>query len=149
MEQDTPLTPYLICDRAADAIAYYVTVFGARELFRLCEPSGKVGHAELQFGGSRIMLADEYPDFGAVSPNTVGGSPVSLHLYVEDVDGVVARAVEAGATVLRPVSDESFGDRSGVIRDPFGHKWQLATRLEEVTPDEMQRRWSEELAKGA
>jgi PhnB protein len=94
------------------------------------------------------MLADEYPDFGALSPPTIGGTPVSLHLYVTDVDRTVAEAVEAGATVLRPVKDEFFGDRTGLVMDPFGHRWHLSTRREEVSPDEMQRRWNESMAAG-
>ncbi|MET0385048.1 MAG: VOC family protein, partial [Polyangiales bacterium] len=108
--------------------------------YRLKEPSGKIGHAELDIDGALLMLADEYPDFGALSPVTVGGTPVSLHLYVDDVDAVVKRAVDAGATVLRPLRDEFFGDRTATLSDPFGHRWHLATRKEEVSPEEMQRR---------
>ncbi len=137
------VTPYLIVKGAAEAIAFYTKSFGAKELFRLSEPSGKVGHAELEIRGSTIMLADEYPDFGALAPTTIGGSPVSLHLYVDDVDRVVANATAAGATVLRAIKDEFFGDRTGMIADPFGHKWHVATRKEEVAPAEMQRRWNE------
>ena len=135
-----PLSPYLIVKSAVDAIAFYVVAFGAKELYRLQEPNGKIGHAELEIGGGRFMLADEYPDFGALSPVSVGGSPVSIHLYVADVDAVVAHATAAGAVVLRPLKDEFFGDRVAMIADPFGHKWHLATRIEEVTPAEMQRR---------
>jgi PhnB protein len=136
------LSPYLIVRGADKAIAFYKEVFGAREIYRLSEPSGKVGHAELGFGESKVMIADEYPDFGALSPVTVGGSPVAIHLYVENVDTVVERAAQAGATILRAVKDEFFGDRSGMITDPFGHRWHLATRVEDVTPAEMQKRWS-------
>lgn len=139
------LSPHLIVRDAARAIAFYVDIFGAIEDFRLTEPGGKVGHAELKLGGGRMMLADEYPDFGALGPAAVGGTPVSLHLYVEDVDAVVARAVEAGATLLRPVSDEFYGDRSAMLLDPFGHKWQLASRRVEVSPEEMQRHWTKML----
>ena len=135
-----PLAPYLIVKGAARAIEHYVAAFGAKEIYRLVEPGGKVGHAELEIGGSRFMLADEYPDWGALSPVTIGGSPVSLHLYVDDVDRVVARALEAGATLLRAVKDEFFGDRTGQVMDPFGHKWFLATHKEDVSPEEMQRR---------
>jgi|SRR5438309_2163460 len=136
------LTPYVIVKDAAKAIDFYKKAFGATEVFRLTEPQGsKIGHAELRIGDSLLMLADEYPDFGALSPSSVGGSPVSLHLYVDDVDHLVERATSAGATVLRPVKDEFFGDRIGTIVDPFGHKWQLATRKEEVSPQEMQKRW--------
>ena len=137
------VTPYLIVKGAAEAIAFYTKAFGAKELFRLSEPSGKVGHAELEIRGSTIMLADEYPDFGALAPTTIGGSPVSLHLYVDDVDHVVSDATAAGATVLRAIKDEFYGDRTGMIADPFGHKWHVSTRKEEVSPEEMQRRWSE------
>jgi PhnB protein len=134
--------PHLIVKHAARAIAFYTSAFGARELFRLTEPGGKVGHAELAFGTARIGLADEYPDFGALSPASVGGTPVSIHLYVADVDLVVARAVAEGATLLRPIRDEFYGDRVGMLADPFGHKWQLASRREEVAPAEMQRRFT-------
>ena len=136
------LTPYLVVRDAARAIEFYKTAFGATELFRLTEPQGRIGHAELTVRDSLLMLADEYPDFGALSPASVGGSPVSIHLYVDDVDRVVAAATAAGATVLRAVKDEFYGDRSGMIADPFGHKWHLATRKEVVSPQEMQRRWS-------
>jgi len=137
-----PLTPYIVVRQAAQAIDFYCRVFGAREDFRLSEPSGKVGHAELLLGDSRLMLADEYPDFGALAPATVGGTPVSLHLYVADVDATMVRAEEAGATVLRAAKDEFYGDRSGQLLDPFGHRWQVSTRGAPVSPDEMQRRWS-------
>jgi PhnB protein len=137
---DHPMSPYLIVKGAPRAIEFYAKAFGAKEVYRLSEPSGKVGHAELEIGGARFMLADEYPDFGALSPVTIGGTPVSIHLYVADVDQTVAKAVEAGATLLRPLTDEFFGDRVAMVSDPFGHKWHLATRKEEVSPDEMQKR---------
>lgn len=137
-----PLMPHLIVKHAERAIDFYVRAFGARELFRLTEPGGKVGHAELAFGTARIGIADEYPDFGALSPASIGGTPVSIHLYVADVDAVVARAVAQGATLLRPIRDEFYGDRVGMLADPFGHKWQLASRREEVAPAEMQRRFA-------
>jgi PhnB protein len=138
------LAPYLIVKDAAKAIDFYASAFGAKEVFRLTDPgSGKIGHAELEFGTARFMLADEYPDFGALSPVTVGGSPVAIHLYVADVDKIVKQAVDAGGTLLRPVKDEFFGDRAGMLTDPFGHKWHLASRKEVVTPEEMQKRWSE------
>jgi PhnB protein len=145
--ENAVLSPYLVVDGAADAIAFYAKVFGALEAYRLSDPSGKIGHAELSIRGACFMIADEYKDFGAVSPGTVGGTPVSLHLYVDDVDDTVARAIEAGATVLRPVSDQFYGDRAGMIQDPFGHKWHLATRKEAVTPEEMQKRMNEGFAK--
>lgn len=139
------LTPYIIVKDAASAIRFYVEVFGATERYRLTEPSGKIGHADLLIGNGQLMLADEYPDWGALSPASVGGTPVSLHLYVSDVDAVVARAAQAGATVLRQPTDEFFGDRSALIVDPFGHRWQIATRQREVSPAEMQRLMSNAL----
>jgi PhnB protein len=135
------LTPYLIVRNAAKAIEFYAQAFGAREVFRLTEPQGKIGHAELRIGDSLLMLADEYPDFGALGPASIGGSPVTIHLYVEDVDRVVAGATAAGGTILRAVKDEFYGDRAGMIVDPFGHKWHIATHTEDVSAQEMQRRW--------
>ena len=146
---DTPLlTPYLTVRDAVRAMAFYTRVFGAREDFRLSEPGGKIGHAELLIGASRLMLSDEYPDFGAFSPPAVGGTPVTLHLYVADVDATVALAETEGATVLRAPKDEFYGDRSAQIADPFGHRWMIATRGAPVSPEEMQRRWSAMLAGG-
>ncbi|HYM00952.1 MAG TPA: VOC family protein [Blastocatellia bacterium] len=139
--QRTP-TPYLTVRGAAAAIEFYAKVFGATELFRLTGPDGKIGHAEIAIGNSQIMLSDEHPDFGALSPQTVGGCPIKMHLYVEDADEVVERAVKAGATLLRPLTDEFYGDRTGMIADPFGYSWFIATRKEDVAPEEMQRRWS-------
>jgi PhnB protein len=138
----TALTPYLVCKDAARAGDFYVRVFDATESMRLAEPSGKVGHAELDVGGSTLMIADEYPDHGAVGPRTIGGTPVRVHLYVADVDAVVGRAVAAGATITRPVADQFYGDRAGTIEDPFGHLWNLATKKERLTPDEIQRRYA-------
>jgi PhnB protein len=135
-----PMSPYLIVRGAAAAIEFYKRAFGATEQFRLSEPSGKIGHAELSIGPARFMVADEYPDFGALSPISIGGSPVALHLYVESVDEVVKGAEDAGATIVRPLTDEFFGDRTATISDPFGHRWHLATRIEQVSPSEMQRR---------
>jgi PhnB protein len=134
------LSPYVVVIGAAKAIDFYGRAFAATEHFRLKDPSGKIGHAELEVGGCRLMLAEEHRDFGALSPATVGGTPVLIHLYVVDVDASVARAIAAGATVLRPLTDEFYGDRVAMLADPFGHKWFLATRKEEVTPTEMQRR---------
>lgn len=135
------LTPYLIVKDAARAIEFYTRALGAQEQFRLEGPDGRVGHAELRIGTSRFMLADEHPDFGALSPASIGGSPVSLHLQVDDVDAVVARAASAGAVVLRPVRNEFYGERTGTIADPFGHHWHVATTVEEVTVEEMQARY--------
>lgn len=137
-----PLTPYLVVKGADAAIRFYAAVFGAHEDFRLVEPGGKVGHAELLIDDSRLMLADEYPDFGALGPASIGGTPVGLQLYVPDVDATIALAEAQGATLLRAAKDEFYGDRSGVVVDPFGHRWHLAARKEQVTPQQMQARWS-------
>jgi PhnB protein len=140
------LTPYLIVRDGARAIDFYAAAFGAKELFRLADKNGKVGHAELELGDSRFMLADEFPDFGALAPPSVGGTPVCLHVYVADVDAAFARAVAAGATELRAVADQFYGERRGMLADPFGHKWSLATAVRDVSPEEMQKIWSETTA---
>jgi len=134
------LTPYLIVNDAAGAIAVYQKAFGATERMRLVAPDGKIGHAELTIGDSVIMLADEHPAHGARGPTAFGGSPVMLHLYVEDVDAVVAHAIAAGAKEVRPVANQFYGDRSGGVTDPFGHVWHIATHIEDVAPDEIARR---------
>ena len=134
------VTPYLIVSGASDAIAFYKKALGAQEVMRLADPGGKVHHAEIKIGDSRIMLADEHPELQALSPKTVGGSPVSIHLYVEDVDAAVERAVAAGAKLVRPVADQFYGDRVGGIEDPFGYRWFIATRKEDLTMDEIRRR---------
>jgi PhnB protein len=136
------VTPYLVIKGAAQAIEYYKDVFDAEEVFRMDGPDGKVGHAELRIGTSRIMLADENPNMGQghASAVTIGASPVSLYLYIPDVDRVVERAVAAGAKVLRPVQDQFYGDRSGFIQDPFGHLWGIATHVEDVEPRELEER---------
>ena len=133
------VTPYLICDGAADAIEYYKKAFGATELFRM-DHEGKVGHAELKIGDSPIMLADEYPQMGYRSPKALGGTPVSIMIYVEDVDTVYQQAIAAGATEVKPLQDQFYGDRSGTLTDPFGHVWTVATHKEDVTMEEMNRR---------
>lgn len=133
---------------AKAAIAFYAKAFGAVEQFRLSEPSGKVGHAEIRIGDSVLMLNDEYPDFGAKSPASVGGSPVAFRIEVPDADAAVERAVKAGATVVRPVQDEFYGDRMGMVACPFGYRWSLATPKEQVSPAEMQKRWNRMLAGG-
>ena len=135
------VTPYLIVGDAAAAIEFYKRAFGATERMRLADPSGKVGHAEIVIGDSAVMLADEFPEMGARGPKSLGGSPVGLAVYVEDVDAMAERAVAAGATVVRPVQDQFYGDRSGTFEDPFGHKWTLATHKEDVSPEEMTRRF--------
>ena len=133
-------TPYLIIQGAAQAIDFYRKAFGASERMRLDGPGGALMHAEIQIGDSPIMLADEFPQMNALSPLSVGGSPVFILLYVENVDTMFQRAVEAGATVERPVQNQFYGDRSGTLLDPFGHRWTIATHVEDVTPDEMKRR---------
>jgi PhnB protein len=142
------ITPYLAVDGAADAIAFYKAAFGATEVMRMAAPGGKVGHAEVEIGGSRIMLADEHPEMGFRSPKAIGGSPVSLHLYVEDVDAVTRQAVAAGAKERRPVRDQFYGDRSGTLEDPFGHVWHIATHKEDLSPDELKRRAEEAMKQG-
>jgi len=134
------LTPYLVVGDATKAIEFYKEAFGAEEVMRMAEPSGKVGHAELRIGDSMVMLADEHPEVDARSPESIGGSPVSLVLYVEDVDAVYERAVKAGGTAERPIKNEFYGDRAGLVRDPFGHGWHIHTTVEEVSPEEMMRR---------
>jgi len=138
------LSPYIAVKGAAEAIAFYKAAFGAEESFRLQDPgSNKIGHSEITIGANTVMIADEYPEFGALSPDSLGGSPVKLHLYVKDIDTTFAQALEAGATELRPVKDEFYGDRTGTLMDPFGHTWMLASKKEEVSPEEMQKRWQE------
>ncbi len=134
------VTPYLIVKDAARAIEYYKKAFGATELMRIPSPGGRIGHAEVRIGRMPIMLADEHPEMGAVAPPTLGGSPVGLLLYVEDVDAVFDRAIAAGGKVERPVKDQFYGDRNGTLADPFGHRWTIATHKEDVSHEEMNRR---------
>ena len=134
------VTPYLIVTGAASAIEFYKHAFGAKEVMRIPHPDGRVGHAELQMGDSRIMLADEFPEMGARSPQSLGGSPVSILLYVENVDALFDQAVAAGGKVTMPVKDQFYGDRSGGLEDPFGHLWHIATRKEHVPPKELRKR---------
>ena len=136
------VTPYLIIKGASAAIDYYKKVFGATEIMRFPTPDGQIGHAELKIGDSPIMLADEMPGRGYVSPKTLGGTPVSIMIYVNDVDSVFKKAVDTGTTVDQPIKDQFYGDRSGTIHDPFGHVWTIATHKEDVTPEEMKRRMS-------
>jgi len=133
------VTPYLAVHDAAAAIRFYAAAFGATETMRL-EMGGKIGHAEVRIGHGALMLSDEWPDWNMLGPNSRGGPTCNLHLYVEDVDSAFARAVEAGATVERPVSDQFYGDRSGTLRDPFGHRWHIATHVEDVSEEEIRRR---------
>jgi PhnB protein len=133
-------TPYLIIKGAAKAIEFYKKAFGAAEMMRMTQPDGRVGHAEIKIGDSPIMLADEFPEMGARSPQSLGGSPVSILLYVQDVDALTSSAIAAGAKVIRPVKDQFYGDRSGSLEDPFGHQWHIATHVEDVAPEEMKKR---------
>ena len=134
------VSPYLCVEDGARAIDFYTSVLGATEKMRMDGPDGKIGHAELTLGDSVIMLADEYPDMGHLSPTRIGGTPVTLHTYVEDVDAVFEKALAAGAKSLRPVENQFYGDRSGQFEDPFGHKWNVASHVEDVDEEEMARR---------
>ena len=135
--------PFLMVGSGAKAIEFYKQAFGAVELARLADPRGKVAHAEIKIGDSTIMLAEESPQWGNKSPQTLGGTPVFIHLYVEDVDGLAQRAVAAGAKLLIPIADQFYGDRAGRLADPFGHIWVIATRREEVSLEEIQRRFED------
>lgn len=134
------VSPYLIVDNAPRALEFYKKAFGAKELMRHAGPDGRIGHAEIRIGDSLIMLADEHVDIGARSPKTVGGTPVSLHLYVKDVDAVARQATSAGAKTVRPVQTQFYGDRNGTLEDPFGHQWHVSTHVEDVSPAELRRR---------
>jgi PhnB protein len=134
------VTPYLILHDAARAIEFYQQAFGAAELFRMPGPDGRIGHAEIRIGDSLIMLADENPEMGARSPKTMGGSPILILLYVEEVDAVVAQAVAAGAKLIRPIENKFYGDRTGGLEDPFGYQWYISTHVEDVSPEEIERR---------
>jgi PhnB protein len=135
-------TPYLIIKNAAQAIEFYQQAFGATETMRLADNNGKIAHAEIKIGNSTIMLADEFPEMGFRSPESIGGTPVTIMLYLEDVDTQFSQALAAGATELRPIEDQFFGDRSGKLSDPFGHIWIIATHIEDVSPAEIQQRFS-------
>jgi len=136
------VTPYLFVRAAAAAIDFYKSVFGATEILRMPGPSGRIMHAELKIGDSIVMLADENPQTGIMSPQTIGGSPSSLLVYVENVDAVMQKALESGAKQLHPVKSQFYGDRSGSLLDPFGHMWSVATHVEDVSPEEMKKRMS-------
>ncbi len=142
-------TPYLIIKGAASAIEFYKKAFGATELMRMGDPSGRIGHAEIKIGDSRIMIADEFPEMGARSPQSLGGSPVSIFLYVEDVDAVANQAIAAGAKVLMPVQDQFWGDRYGKLADPFGHRWDVATHKEDLTAEDIHKRAAAAFGAGA
>lgn len=134
------ITPYLGVKDAAAAIEFYKKAFGATERMRLDAPGGKIGHAEVAIGNTIVMLADESPEYGNLSPQTLGGSTVRLHMYVENVDAFFDKAVAAGAKILIPIADQFYGDRSGRLEDPFGHVWLVSTHTEDVSPEEMERR---------
>lgn len=133
----TAVTPHLVCRNAAAAIDFYRQAFGAEECARLAGPDGRVMHAQIRIGGACVMLTDEYPEMGCLSPLSLGGSPVTLHLYVEDADAAFARAVAAGATVTLPLADQFWGDRYGRVSDPFGHHWAIATHLRDLSHAEI------------
>jgi PhnB protein len=140
------VTPYLAVEGADAAIDFYCKVLGGKERVCMSAPAGKVGHAEIEIGDSLIMLADAFPEMGVKSPKAVGGTPVTISVYVEDVDSVFERALKEGATEVRGVRDEFYGDRSGQFEDPFGHRWSVATHVEDVPPDEMEKRAAEAMA---
>ncbi|HKS09436.1 MAG TPA: VOC family protein [Pyrinomonadaceae bacterium] len=142
------VTPYLSIKGAAEALEYYKKAFNATELFRM-EHDGKIGHAEIKIGDSPIMLADEYPEMGSVSPVTLGGSPVGIMIYVDDVDTIFKQAIDAGGVEKKPVQDQFYGDRSGTLADPFGHVWTVATHKEDVAPEEIDKRLAAMKASGA
>lgn len=135
------LFPYLHVHDANQAIAFYIKAFGVQEKFRLTEPSGRIGHAELDFGGAILMISDEYPEYGIRGAKTIGASPVSLHIHVDNADAMIQRAIDAGATLEIAAQDQFYGERSGCIRDPFGHRWNIGHSIEDVEPAEMQRRY--------
>jgi len=137
------VTPYLIVDGAAKAIDFYKRAFGAVELFRMDGPDGRIGHAEIRIGDSPVMMADEHPEMGFRSPTSLGNTPVGLMIYVDDCDKVYNQAVAAGAKVLKPLTDQFYGDRNGTVTDPFGHQWTVATHKEDVSTEEMDRRMQE------
>ncbi len=141
-------TPYLIIRDAAKAIEFYKKAFGAKELARMPLPDGKIGHAEIQIGDSRVMLSDENLDWGTKSPQTLNGSPVGIFLYVPDVDALFKQAIVSGATEVMPVTDQFWGDRYGKVRDPFGHQWNIATHVEDLTPEEIGERQAKAMATG-
>ena len=147
MSQIHEVYPYLRVHSAAQAIDFYGRAFGATEIFRLTEPSGRIGHAEIRMGPATLMLSDEYPEHGIQGPRTLGGTSFSIHLHVTNVDEAFEQAVRAGALVVRPLKDQFYGERSGTVRDPFGHEWLLGQNIESVSTDEMQRRYTQLLKK--
>jgi len=142
------ITPHLICDGAADAIEFYKKAFGAEEMMRLPGPNGRLMHGSVRIGDSMVMLVDEVPEWGTLGPKALKGSPVTIHLMVDDVDAIFAQAVDAGATVKMPVADMFWGDRYGLVVDPFGHVWSIATHVRDMTPDEIAAAGREAMAQG-
>ena len=142
------LFAYIRIQDAGKAIDFYQRAFGAREKFRLTEPGGRIGHAELDFGGTTLMLSDEFPEYGIRGPQSLGGTSLTIHLHVDDADALIQRAVAAGASVVRPAQDQFYGERSGTVRDPFGHEWNIGHEIEKLAPEEMQRRY-DAMMKGA
>jgi uncharacterized glyoxalase superfamily protein PhnB len=142
------LFAYIRIKDAGKAIDFYQRAFGAREKFRLTEPSGRIGHAELDFGGTTLMLSDEFPEYGIFGPQSIGGTSLTIHLHVDDADALIQRAVAVGASVVRPAQDQFYGERSGTVRDPFGHEWNIGHEIEKLAPEEMQRRY-DAMLKGA
>jgi PhnB protein len=142
-----PIAPYLCCKDAARAIDFYKKAFGATEEMRFAEPSGRIGHAQLRIGDAMFMLSDEYPEMDVRSPQSIGGSAVGIHIYVDDVDALAKQAVAAGAELMRPVADQFYGDRSAILKDPFGHRWFFATRKEELSNEELQKRYADLISK--
>ena len=142
------VTPYLIVDGAADAISFYEKVLGAKERMRMPGPGGTIGHAEIELGDAVVMLSDGAPEMGARSPKAVGGTPVLIHVYAEDVDAVFDTAIAEGATSLRSPEDQFYGDRSAQFEDPFGHHWSVATHVEDVSPEEMEKRMANVIGGG-
>jgi len=142
------ITPYLIVNNGSEAIQYYKKIFGAKEHGRMMTPDGKrIAHAEIEIGNSRLMLADEFPEMNSLSPKTIGGSPVGLFLYIDDVDKIVSQAVAEGAKVLMEVEDQFWGDRYGSIEDPFGHRWSISTHIKDLTEEELKKAAEEAFAK--
>ena len=142
------LFAYIRIKDAGKAIDFYQRAFGATEKFRLTEPGGRIGHAELDFGGTTLMLSDEFPEYGIHGPQSIGGTSLTIHLHVDDADALIQRAVAAGASVVRPAQDQFYGERSGTVRDPFGHEWNIGHEIEKLAPEEMQRRY-DAMLKGA
>ncbi len=137
------VTPYLLIRGASDAIAFYIKAFGATEVLRLTSPDGRIGHAEIRIGNSHVMIADEHPELDFLGPQSRGGTTISLQIYVPDADAVFSHAIAAGATELRPICDQFYGDRSGVMTDPWGHVWSVASRIEDISKAEIERRFQE------